>query len=410
MTRKSVKRAFRYRFYPSDAQAAELSRTFGCVRLVYNRALAERTAAWHTEQRRLSYIDSSAALTAWKRTEELSFLTEVSCVPLQQTLRHLHTAFRNFFDKRARYPRFKSKKTSRASAEYTRSAFRYRDGRLTLAKMTEPLDIVWSRPLPADARPSTVTVSRDAAGRWFVSLLCEDTVESAPAANDAVGVDMGVTSLVVLSTGEKVANPRHERRDRARLAKAQRALARKAKGSANRGRARRKVARVHARITDRRRDFLYKLSTRLVRENQAVVIEDLAVRNLVKNRGLARAISDVAWRELRSMLEYKARWYGRDLVVVDRFFPSSKACSTPGCGYVHVSLPLRVREWRCPQCGTTHDRDVNAANNLRAAGLAASACGAGVRPQRKSSRTGRPAMKQEGHGVTRDEAVASNHR
>ncbi|WP_435108604.1 RNA-guided endonuclease InsQ/TnpB family protein [Nocardiopsis synnemataformans] len=424
MTRKSVKRAFRYRFYPTDAQAIELSRTFGCVRLVYNRALAERTAAWQQRQELVGYSHTSAMLTAWKKTEELSFLTEVSCVPLQQTLRHLHTASRNFFDRRTKYPRFKSKKTSRASAEYSRSGFRYRDGQLTLAKMAEPLDVVWSRPLPEGARPSTVTVSRDAAGRWFVSLLCEDTITSAPATRDAVGVDMGVTSLVALSTGEKVANPRHEQRDRAKLARAQRALARKAKGSANRDRARRKVARVHARITDRRRDFLHKLTTRLVRENQVVVIEDLAVRNLVRNRRLSRAISDVAWRELRTMLEYKAQWYGRDLVVVDRFFPFSKACSTPGCGYVHVSLPLRVREWACPGCGVTHDRDVNAANNLRAAGLAVGVgpplcdhgeahtvgAGAGVRPQRESSRTGRSASKQEGHGATRDEALASNHR
>ncbi|MFE6389504.1 RNA-guided endonuclease InsQ/TnpB family protein [Nocardiopsis dassonvillei] len=410
MIRKSVKRAFKYRFYPTDAQAAELSRTFGCVRLVYNRALAERSAAWQQRQERMGYSQTSAMLTAWKKTEELSFLTEVSCVPLQQTLRHLHTAFRNFFDRRAKYPRFKSKKKSRASAEYTRSAFGYRDGHLTLAKMAEPLDIVWSRPLPEGARPSTVTVSRDAAGRWFVSLLCEDTVESAPAANDAVGVDMGVTSLVVLSTGEKVDNPRHEQRDRAKLAKAQRALARKAKGSANRERARRKVARVHARITDRRRDFLHQLSTRLVRENQVVVIEDLTVRNMVKNRRLSRAVSDAAWRELRTMLAYKCAWYERELVVVDRFFPSSRLCSTLGCAYVHASLPLNVRTWTCPRCGVVHDRDVNAAHNLRAAGLAASACGAGVRPQRESSRTGRPAMKQEGRGATRDEALASNHR
>ncbi|MFE1468207.1 RNA-guided endonuclease InsQ/TnpB family protein [Nocardiopsis dassonvillei] len=410
MTNKSVKRAFRYRFYPTDAQAAELSRTFGCVRLVYNRALAERSTAWHQHQERVGYSHTSTMLTAWKRTEELSFLTEVSCVPLQQTLRHLHTAFRNFFDRRARYPRFKSKKKSRASAEYTRSGFRYRDGHLTLAKMSEALDIVWSRPLPEGARPSTVTVSRDAAGRWFVSLLCQDTITSAPAVNNAVGVDAGIISVVTLSTGEKVANPRHEQRDRARLARAQRALARKAKGSANRDKARRKVARVHARITDRRRDFLHKLTSRLVRENQVVVIEDLTVRNLVKNRRLARAISDAAWRELRTMLEYKCAWYGRDLVVVDRFFPSSKTCSTPGCGYVHASLPLNVREWTCPGCGVAHDRDVNAANNLEAAGLAVVACGAGVRPQRESSRTGRPATKQEDHGATRDEALASNHR
>ncbi|MEU9845483.1 transposase, partial [Actinomadura sp. NPDC048032] len=302
---RQVKRAFKYRFYPTGEQAAELSRTFGCVRMVYNKALEERTRAWYGEGRRISYPQSSALLTQWKKTAEFAFLAEVSCVPLQQALRHLQTAFANFFAKRAAYPRFKARKRSRASAEYTRSAFTWRDGRLTLAKMAAPLDIRWSRPLPEGVEPSTVTVSRDSAGRWFVSLLCQDCVASAPATDAAVGIDAGITSLVTLSTGEKIANPRHERRDRARLAKAQRELARKAPGSTNRDKARRKLARVHARISDRRRDFLHKLSTRLVRENQTVVIEDLAVHNLLRNRTLARAISDTAWAELRAMLEYK---------------------------------------------------------------------------------------------------------
>ncbi|MEV0408476.1 RNA-guided endonuclease TnpB family protein [Actinoallomurus sp. NPDC050550] len=389
---RQVKRAFKYRFYPTDEQAAELSRTFGCVRLVYNKALEERTRAWHGEQRRVSYVQSSAALTAWKKSEELAFLSEVSSVPLQQTLRHLQTAFANFFAKRANYPRFKSRKKSRSSAEYTRSGFTWREGRLRLAKMGEPLDIRWSRPLPEGAEPSTVTVSHDGAGRWFVSLLCEDTIASAPATTNTIGIDAGITSLATLSTGEKIINPQHERRDRARLVKAQRALSRKAKGSANREAARRRVARVHARIADRRRDFLHKLTTRLVRENQTVVIEDLTVRNLLKNRKLARAVSDAAWTELRFMLEYKCAWYGRELVVVDRWFPSSKLCSA--CGTVAAQMPLNVREWRC-DCGTVHDRDVNAATNILAAGLAVSACGAGVRPQRESSRTGRSAVKQE---------------
>ncbi|GAB3718000.1 RNA-guided endonuclease TnpB family protein [Nocardiopsis oceani] len=402
-----MKRAFKYRFYPTDAQAAELSRTFGCVRLVYNRALDQRTTAWFTEQRRVNYKEASAALTEWKKDPDLAFLNEVSSVPLQQGLRHLQTAFRNFFDKRTRYPRFKSRKKSKASAEYSRSGFTYRNGQLTLAKMSAPLDIVWSRPLPEGAVPSTVTVSKDSAGRWHVSILCEDTVTHHAPTEHVVGVDAGITSLVTLSTGEKVANPRHERRDRKKLAKAQRELARKAKGSVNRDKARKKVARVHARITDRRKDFLHKLTTRLVRENQVVVIEDLTVRNLVKNRKLARAISDAAWTELRTMLEYKAAWYGRELVAIDRFFPSSKLCSA--CGKLQDKLPLNVREWTCG-CGVTHDRDVNAAVNIKAAGLAVSACGAGVRPQRESSRTGQSASKQEGHGATRDGARASNHR
>ncbi|WP_369240428.1 RNA-guided endonuclease InsQ/TnpB family protein [Streptomyces sp. R21] len=386
-----VKRAFKYRFYPSDVQAAELSRTFGCVRKVYNLALAARTEAW-ARQERVNYNATSALLTAWKKTEELAFLNDVSSVPLQQTLRHLQTAFTHFFARRAKYPRFKSRKRSRRSAEYTTSGFRFRDGRLRLAKMAQPLAIVWSRPLPEGAAPSTVTVSQDAAGRWFVSMLCEDpSIQPLPATDAVVGVDVGLDHLLTLSTGEKVANPRHERRDRVRLAKAQRELSRKAKGDgANRRKARRQVGKIHARIADRRRDMLHKLTTRLVRDNQTLVIEDLTVRTMVKNRKLARAISDAAWAEFRNMLEYKAAWYGREVIAVDRFFPSSKLCSH--CGAIANAMPLHVRTWTCA-CRTTHDRDVNAAQNLLAAGLAVSVCGAGVRPQR-STPGGQSATKQ----------------
>jgi putative transposase len=333
-------------------------------------------------------------LTAWKKTEELAYLNDVSSVPLQQTLRHLQTAFTNFFGKRAKYPRFKSRKKSRKAAEYSTSGFRFREGKLTLAKMAESLDIVWSRPLPEGVKPSTVTVSQDAAGRWFVSLLCDDaSVKPLTANGDAVGIDVGLNHLLTLSTGDKITNPRHERRDRARLALAQRRLAKKAKGDgANRRKARQKVARIHARIADRRRDHLHKLTTRLVRENQTLVIEDLTVRNMVKNRSLARAISDAAWGEFRSMLEYKAQWYGREVVAVDRFFPSSRLCSN--CGSLQQKMPLNVRTWTCENCGTTHDRDVNAAENLLAVGLTVTACGAGVRPQR-STPGGQSAVKQE---------------
>ncbi|MFF1603157.1 RNA-guided endonuclease InsQ/TnpB family protein [Streptomyces mirabilis] len=386
-----VKRAFKYRFYPTDAQAAELSRTFGCVRKVYNMALAARTEAW-ARQERVSYHQTSAMLTAWKKTEELAYLNEVSSVPLQQTLRHLQTAFTHFFGRRAKYPRFKSRKKSRKSAEYTTSAFRFRDGALTLAKTTEPLAVVWSRPLPEGMSPSTVTVSQDAAGRWFVSLLCDDPgIKPLPANANAVGIDAGLEHLLILSTGEKIANPRHERRDRAALAREQRRLAKKEKGSANRARARLKVAKIHARIADRRRDTLHKLTTRLVRENQTIVIEDLTVRNMVKNRKLARAISDAAWSEFRSMLEYKAQWYGREVIAVDRWFPSSRLCSA--CNTLQDTMPLNVRTWTC-DCGVTHDRDVNAAHNLLAAGLAVTVCGAGVRPQR-STPGGQSATKQK---------------
>jgi putative transposase len=390
---QQVKRAFKFRFYPTGEQAQELSRTFGCVRFVYNKALHERSEAWKLDGTRLGYAACSGRLTEWKRTDETAFLAEVSCVPLQQALRHLDTAYSNFFAKRARHPKFKSRKKSKLSAEYTRSGFRYRDGQLTLAKMREPLDIVWSRPLPAGVEPTTVTVSRDSAGRWFVSMLCDDVIEALPAAaNRAVGIDVGLTSLATLSNGEKIGNSKHEKRDREKLAKAQRNLARKQPGSANRDKARVKVARVHARIGDRRRDHLHQLTTRLVRENQAIVIEDLAVSNMVKNHSLARAISDASWSELRRMLEYKCAWHGRGLVVIDRWFPSSKMCS--GCGALAEKMPLHVREWVCA-CGAVHDRDVNAARNLlTAAGLAVDACGADVRPQ-GTRPGGQSALKQE---------------
>ncbi len=213
-------------------------------------------------------------------------------------------------------------------------------------------------------------------------LLCDDPGVKPLSANaDAVGIDAGLDRLLTLSTGEKITNPRHERRDRAALAREQRRLAKKEKGSANRAKARLKAAKVHARIADRRRDTLHKITTRLVRENQTIVIEDLIVRNMVKNRKLARAISDAAWSEFRSMLEYKAVWYGREVIAVDRWFPSSRLCSA--CGTLQDRMPLNVRTWTC-DCATTHDRDVNAAHNLLAAGPAVTVCGAGVRPQRST--------------------------
>jgi putative transposase len=379
MSGRAVKQAYRYRFYPTPEQADLLNRTFGSVRYVYNRALAERSRAWTQEQRRVTYVDTAKLLTTWKQDPDTAWLHEVSNVPLQQGLRHLQTAFTNFWAKRAKYPRFKSKHRSRASATFASNAFSYRDGQLKLAKMVVPLDIRWSRPLPVGADPSTVTVSRDAAGRWHISILVEDTVTDGPPTDSTVGIDAGITSLLTLSTGEKITNPRHEKRDRKRLALVQRRLSRKAKDSANRAKARRKVAKVHARIADRRHDVLHKLSTRLVHENQVICIEDLDIRTMLGTPWLARAISDASWYELRRQLEYKADWYGRTVIAIDRFYPSNETCSV--CGLVRAKLPLNVREWICP-CGVTHDRDINAAKVIKAAGLAVSACGDGVRPSR----------------------------
>ncbi|MFD1367314.1 RNA-guided endonuclease InsQ/TnpB family protein [Actinoplanes sichuanensis] len=385
---KGVERGFRYRFYPTPAQAQLLTRTLGCVRPVYNLGLQARRDAWQSRRATLGYAATSSLLTGWKQTPEFAFLNEVSCVPLQQTLRHLDTAYQRFFNGEARFPRFKSKKRSRRSAEFTSSGFSYRDGELRLAKLMDtPLAVVWSRPLPAGAVPKTVTVSQDRAGRWFVSLRVEAPVATAPPATKMVGIDAGINRLLTMSDADPVDNPRHERRERAALARAQRELARKEKGSRNREKARLRVARVHARIADRRRDVWHQVTTRLVRENQVLVIEDLAVANMLKNGRLARAISDASWGMFRTLLEYKAEGYGRTLIAVPRWYPSTRLCSV--CGVRAEKMSLSVRAWRCAGCGTQHDRDVNAARNILAAGLAVTACGADRRPQRgTTSRAG----------------------
>ena len=376
-----TQKAFKYRFYPTPEQETLLRRTMGCTRLVYNRALAARTEAWYERQERVGYAETSAMLTAWKKVEDLQFLNDVSCVPLQQGLRHLQKAFSNFFAGRAKYPNFKKKRNG-GSAEFTKSAFKFRDAQMFLAKDAEPLNIRWSRQLPPEAEPSTVTVKLSPAGRWTVSLLVEVEIAPLPKSLNQVGVDLGITSLVALSTGEKVANPKGFAAKRRKLRRAQKALSRKQKWSNNRHRARIKVARVYAEISDTRNDFLHKLTTRLVRENQTIAVEDLSVKNMVKNRKLSRAISDAAWSELVRQLEYKCDWYGRSFVKIDRWFPSSKRCGH--CGHIVDKLPLEIREWDCPSCETHHDRDLNAANNILAAGLAVKVCGANVRPDKHS--------------------------
>jgi putative transposase len=375
-----TQRAFKYRFYPTPEQETLLRRTIGCTRLVYNRALAARTEAWYERQERLGYVESSAMLTAWKKDDCLSFLNAVSCVPLQQGLRHLQKAFGNFWAGRAKYPTFKKKRNG-GSAEFTKSGFKFKGGQIFIAKSAEPLPIVWSRNLPEGAEPSTITVKLSPAGRWTVSLLVDVEIEPLPKSPNQVGIDLGITSLVALSTGEKVANPKGFKAKRRKLRKVQKALSRKVKGSNNRYKARLKVAKVHAEISDARQDFLHKLTTRLVRENQTIAVEDLAVKNMVKNRKLSQAISDASWGELVRQLEYKCDWYGRNFVKIDRWFPSSKRCGH--CGHVVEKLPLNIREWACPECGTVHDRDVNAAKNILAAGLAVSVCGANVRPDKR---------------------------
>lgn len=392
-----MRTAYKCRAYPTPEQAAALNRTFGCVRLVWNRILAWRHARWYGEQVPTNVPAANAYLTELKADPDLAFLREVSSVPLQQVTRIQQKAYTNFFAGRARYPRFKSR-TGRQCAEYTRSGFRWREGRLWLAKLEVPLTIVWSWPEvdPASIDPSTVTVSRDPDGRWYVSLAVDVADPAAPpTTGHVVGVDLGITEFAVTSDGGRIANPRHLERRARNLARYQRRMARCQRGSANRVKAKAKVARAHRKVRHARADFLHRTSTNLVRKHDVIVIEDLAVKNMVRNRKLAKAISDAGWGEFRRQLDYKCARYGRTLTVVDRWYPSSKTCSA--CGHLLDKLSLSTRTWTCPGCRTLHDRDINAAKNIVAAGLAVTACGGDVRHS-GSSRVLSPA-KQEPQSV-----------
>jgi putative transposase len=393
-----MRTAYKCRAYPNQEQASVLNRTFGCVRVAWNRTLAWRRQRYHAEQTGTTYAQASGYLTALKTIEELAWLNEVSSVPLQQAIRHQQVAYTAFFAKRARYPRFKSR-DGRQSAEYTRSGFRWRDGALYLAKLGTPLAFTWSWPEvdPAAIDPTTVTVSRDPCGRWYVAFAVDvPDPEPLPAVGRAAGVDLGITDFAVTSDGQRIASPRHLARRERNLARYQRRTAHCQPGSANRAKARAKAARAHRKVRAARTDFLHRTSTSFVRDHDVIVLEDLAVQNMVRNRSLAKAIADCGWGTFRRMLEYKAARYGRRVIVIDRWSPSSKTCSA--CGHLLAELSLGTRTWTCPSCGTRHDRDINAAKNILAAGLAVTACGADVRHP-GTSRV-QPAVKQEPQGVS----------
>ena len=370
-------KAYKYRFYPTPEQIHNLACTFGCCRFVYNWGLKLRTTSYFQLGTRLYHNDLSSALTALKKEEGTAWLAEVSSVPLQQSLRHVDKALVNFFEGRAKYPKY-HKKHRRQSATYAATAFVWNGSTLTLAKQKEPLDIIWSRPLPEECKPSSVTITKDASGRYFVSILVEETIQTLPMTDKTIGIDLGLKSFLITSEGETIDNPKYYAKAEKKLAKLERKKARKKKGSKNRNKARIKVARLHARIADMRRDFQQQLSTRLIRENQTICLETLAVKNMLKNHCLAKAIQDVGWSEFVRQLDYKAAWYGHTVVKIDRWYPSSKTCSA--CGFVLDELGLEVRAWACPQCGICHDRDINAAQNIVSVGLTAlNACGGVVR-------------------------------
>lgn len=378
-----MKQRYRFRLYPHPHQQVALARAFGCARVVWNDALAKSRELYAAGQKTSYPVLAKLCITQAKQTPERQWLAEPSNVVLQQSVRDLDQAYRNWWASlkgkrkgaKVKPPRFKKRRGAQ-SVRFMSHVFRTGDRTLTLSKIGS-VPIKWSRDLPSD--PSSVTVIRDASGRYFASFVVEVEPTPLPANGKAVGIDLGLASLAVTSDGEKFASPKFLRSALKRLRRLQRNLKHKQRGSSRLAIARRKVAKLHAKVADRRLDYLHQLSTRLIRENQTVVMEDLNVSGMLKNRKLARSISDAGWRQLRILLESKAEQYGREVVVINRWLPTSQVCSA--CGHHDGKKDLSVREWQCPSCGTVHDRDINAALNILAAGLAESRNGRGATHQ-----------------------------
>ncbi|MBD2484105.1 RNA-guided endonuclease TnpB family protein [Planktothrix sp. FACHB-1365] len=367
-----MKLRYRYRIYPTDQQKRLMSQLFGCCRVVFNDALAYCQEQYRLGNKKPNSNELSKRLTELKKTQEKIWLGEVSSIPLQQCLRDLEQAYSNFFKsrkgqrkgKKVNPPKFKKRK-SKQSARFMDNGFKLypNSDYIYIAKIGD-IKVVWSRVLPAT--PSSVTLIKDSADRYFVSFVVEFNPQPLPENQNSVGIDLGITDFATLSNGEKVKSPQPLKKQLKRLRRLQRNLSRKQKGSKRREVARKKLARLHAKISDTRSDFLHKLSTKIICENQTIVLEDLNVSGMIKNRKLARAISDLGWRSFRTMLEAKSVMYGRDFRVIDRWIPTSQTCSC--CGFRGGKKELNIREWTCLNCGQSHDRDVNAANNILVAG------------------------------------------
>ncbi len=359
-----VNKAFRFRFHPTPEQEKILYQQFGASRFVYNHFLRQRidyyAAHKGTKKQGLNYYDTSKMLTKLKRQPEYEWLNEANSQALQAALRNLDTAYRNFFEQRADFPKFKSKRGKQSFHVPQNFSLDIENGRLTLPKLT-PLKIVVHRPL--EGKMKSVTISRTSAGRYFASILCEATMNPKPKrAGRITGLDLGLRSFMVASEGERVDPPQYFRKAEAKLARLQRQLSHKQKESKSRDKARLKVARQHEKIANQRADFLHKLSRRLVDESQAIYVESLNVKGMMSNHHLAKSIGDAGWGEFIRQLAYKSEWYGCHLGKIDRFFPSSKR--HVACGYIYQDLQLSEREWTCPECGELVDRDLNAAQNI----------------------------------------------
>jgi len=351
-------KGYKFRLYPTSEQKAYLAKCFGCSRFVYNHFLRLTTDAYAESKKHLRYGSTAKLLTALKKDEQYCWLNEVNSQSLQQTLKDLESAFVRFFKKLGSFPVFK-KKRNRQSFRVPQHWSITHDGMIKLPKM-QPIKMV--QPREIQGSPTSVTITQTPTGKYYASILVEYEDKEAPLNGDKIGADLGLKDFLITSEGKKYPNPRFYKRALKRLRRLQRSLSRKVKGSNNRNQQRLLMAKAQEKVANQRLDMQHKLSLQLACDNQVVAVEDLHIKGMVKNHKLAQAISDAAWGQFLTILEYKGKLYGCEIRKLDRFFPSSKRCSK--CGYIHENLTLDIREWTCPDCGTHHDRDVNASTNI----------------------------------------------
>lgn len=364
---------YKYRIYPTEEQKVIFDKHFGCCRFVYNYFLNREKEFYlnnkeDIESKRIkghnTAFDNLKVLTKLKKQEEFSWLNEVGAHSLGLALKNLEIAYSNFFKKRAKFPKFK-KKNHYQSYNIDNLTLYIKNGKLHIPKIKDGIKIVVHRPL--EGKILNGTISKTADERYFISITVEKEIVQLPEKTNKIGIDLGIKDFAVISDGSKIANPHFKKKEVNKLKKLQRALSRKSKDSHRREKCRIKFAKLNASITNKKNDFLHKLSSKLINENQVICLEDLNVKGMVKNHRLAESISECSWCEFSRQLDYKAKWYGRTVVKIDRFFPSSKTCSN--CGFIKESLNLSERTWTCPKCGTTHDRDMNASKNILKQGL-----------------------------------------
>jgi putative transposase len=359
-------KAFKYRIYPTKDQEILIAKSFGCARFVYNRSLNIKSGMYQNDKKGISVFELMKHMAQWKTTEEFSWLKEVNSQALQASLQNLDMAFTKFFREKKGFPKFKTKHGPQSFQNPQSTRVDFEGGKVFLPKFKSGIKCVFHRGF--EGKIKTSTVSKSASGKYFISILVEENfdnpVKPQICEENTVGIDLGLKNFLTCSDGRKVGNPRHLKRKLQKLARAQKRMSRRKKGSNNRNRQRKVVAKIHEKVSNTRKDFLHKTTSELAKNQgySAIAIEDLSVKDMLKNRRLARSISDVGWGMFRQFLSYKCEWYGKNLVVIGRFEPSSKLCS---CGAKNNALSLKDRTWTCEKCGVTHDRDILASQNIR---------------------------------------------